>query len=297
MRVDAVSFTLFHAVLHAVFHAVLHAFFHAVVCFTLLSVSRCSSRRCLFTPFSFFSPPYSHGAFMIRHLQLHPSIRRRTCALLFVTAVIAPTTLSASPMSRALDPETIYACVVPGSGSLYRIKITDPAETCRSPQHVPIQWQVTGPQGEQGPQGPVGAVGPKGPLGPIGPAGAAGPQGPQGPAGLQGPTGPQGPVGPGGFSAVEMVHNDVWYDVLDTQKTVVAQCPAGKKILGGGFSFAPVLAPRMAESRPSADRTAWVVHAGQLTLNSTRNQATNAPHRIRAKWRFKPTRFPLENSR
>ena len=63
-----------------------------------------------------------------------------------------------------------------------------------------------------------------------------------------------------------MVHNDVWYDVLDTQKTVVAQCPAGKKILGGGFSFAPVLAPRMAESRPSADRTAWVVHAGQLTL-------------------------------
>jgi hypothetical protein len=211
------------------------------------------------------SPLFAHECNMIRHTKHNRNLWRGIYALL-TSAFTIPSALDALPATRSLDPETIYACVVPGSGSLYRIKITDPAETCRSPQHIQIQWQVTGSQGEQGPQGAAGPVGLKGPVGPIGPAGAAGPQGPQGPAGLQGPTGPQGPVGPGGFSSVEIISNDVWYDIPDTQKTVVAQCPAGKKVLGGGFKFAPVLAPRIAESRPSADRTAWVVVAGQVTL-------------------------------
>jgi hypothetical protein len=199
-------------------------------------------------------------------LQYPNRFRRTTFALLLSSVLAVPSARAELPTSRGVDPETIYACVVPGSGSMYRIKVTDPAETCRSPQHVQIQWQVTGPQGEQGPQGPIGPVGEKGPVGPIGPAGAAGPQGPQGPAGLQGPTGPQGPAGPGGFSAVEMIHADVWYENIETQKTLVTQCPAGKKVLGGGFTFAPIFSGRIAESRPSADRTSWVVHAEQLGL-------------------------------
>jgi len=203
---------------------------------------------------------------MIRYTQTHRNIRRGSIALLLASVVAVPTVRAAVPASRTNDLETIYACVVPGSGSMYRIRITDPTETCRSPQHVLIQWEVTGAQGDQGPQGPAGPVGPQGPVGPIGPAGPAGPQGPQGPAGAQGPTGPQGPVGPGGFSDVEIVSASATYNFVDTEKSAVAQCPAGKKVLGGGFKFDPILAPRMAESRPSADRTAWVAHAGQLTL-------------------------------
>ncbi len=200
-------------------------------------------------------------------MSLHKSQRvwqRCALALLLGSALAAPALHADSLRSTsAHDPEAIYACYVPGSGAMYLIKTTDPTETCKSASHIPFQWQATGPAGEPGPQGPAGTVGPQGPMGPIGPAGPAGPQGPTGPAGLQGPTGPQGAAGPGGFSGVEKIDADIWNAWADTDGTVVAQCPAGKKVLGGGFTFHPIIG-RVAESRPSADRTAWVVHYTHL---------------------------------
>lgn len=188
----------------------------------------------------------------------HVPARRRALALLLSSALVAPA-VHAAPMraSRTFDPETIYACVIPGSGAMYRIKATDPSETCRSPSHLQLQWQVTGPGGDQGPQGPEGPAGAEGPPGPVGPAGPAGPQGAVGPAGPQGPTGAQGPAGPSGFSGVERVLTQVQNAYLATSETVVASCPAGKKVLGGGAAFDPIIG-RLAQSRPSADRTAWI---------------------------------------
>jgi hypothetical protein len=58
----------------------------------------------------------------------------------------------------------------------------------------------------------------------------AGPQGPQGPEGPQGPGGPQGPAG---LSGLQIVNS---YSTLNSAsyKFVFANCPAGKKLVGGG---------------------------------------------------------------
>jgi len=75
------------------------------------------------------------------------------------------------------DPNVVWACYVPTSGTVYRIKTADTKEICSSPKHVMFSFNQTGPAGPQGPAGPAGAQGP---------AGAAGPTGPQGPAGADG---------------------------------------------------------------------------------------------------------------
>jgi hypothetical protein len=58
------------------------------------------------------------------------------------------------------------------------------------------------------------------------------PAGPQGPQGEQGPAGPQGPQGVAGLSNVEIVTKVSGVDSSD--KSITAQCPAGKKLIGGG---------------------------------------------------------------
>jgi hypothetical protein len=99
-----------------------------------------------------------------------------------------------------VDPNLIYACYVPTSGTVYRIKTTDTREQCVSPNHVMFFFNQTGPEGPQGPEGPAG------PAGPAGPQGPAGPTGPQGPAG---PTGPQGPAGEGATGYFKTLTSDV----------------------------------------------------------------------------------------
>jgi hypothetical protein len=101
----------------------------------------------------------------------------------------------------AAQSTTIYACYVPSTGTVYRIKATGLGDSCKSPQHIQFSWNETGPQGPAGPAGPTGATGPAGATGGTGPQGPAGPQGETGatgPAGATGGTGPQGPAGPQG---------------------------------------------------------------------------------------------------
>ena len=91
-----------------------------------------------------------------------------------------------------------------------------------------------GPRGEAGPQGPQGDAGPQGPQGETGPQGPKGDTGPQGPQGPQGPAGPQGPRGAPGLSGYEVISSDS--NGTGELHIANAQCPAGKVMIGGGFS-------------------------------------------------------------
>jgi hypothetical protein len=73
----------------------------------------------------------------------------------------------------------------------------------------------------------IGAVGAQGPQGSQGPAGSRGSTGPSGPAG---PSGPSGPAGVSGWQAV--TKTATWGAGVDAAGEV--DCPAGKKMLGGG---------------------------------------------------------------
>ncbi|HEU0079738.1 MAG TPA: hypothetical protein VFQ76_18915, partial [Longimicrobiaceae bacterium] len=93
-------------------------------------------------------------------------------ALALVAGLIA---ISAGSAAAQTSPSpTFYACYVPSSGTVYRIKEPGLRDSCSASTHVAFSWSEsgTGTQGPPGPQGPVG------PAGPQGPAGATGPQGP-----------------------------------------------------------------------------------------------------------------------
>ena len=93
------------------------------------------------------------------------------------------------------------------------------------------------------------------------------------PAGPKGDPGPQGPKGdPGGFSGYEIVTN------VDTLPSggglhVVATCPAGKKVLGGGYSSGANLATE--RSLPINNGTAWDIYVND-TDNTTQGVAVYA---------------------
>lgn len=118
----------------------------------------------------------------------HPVRRALPTGLaLAAAAILAPEVRAqTAPTATVVDPNVLYACYVPMSGTVYRIKLTDTREQCASAQHVEFSFNQTGPQGPQGAQGPAGPAGPTGPQGTTGPAGPTGPQGPAGPAGAGG---------------------------------------------------------------------------------------------------------------
>jgi hypothetical protein len=114
-----------------------------------------------------------------------------------------------------------------------------------------------GPQGEKGDKGDIGATGPQGATGPAGPqgepgakgdTGATGPAGPQGakgdkgdtgaigPQGAPGPTGPQGPQGIPGLSGLQYVTGSPLTLERQETGTAIAACPAGLKVISGGYN-------------------------------------------------------------
>jgi hypothetical protein len=122
-------------------------------------------------------------------------------------------------------------------------------------------------RGKRGARGPAGPVGATGAIGPTGATGATGPPGPQGPAGANGTQGPQGVQGPpGGFdpnkvsyvSGPEVVVPPTTDPADPSVGASVAACPAGTKVIGGGFfwiygdDFATVEA-----SQPLDDGSGW----------------------------------------
>lgn len=123
---------------------------------------------------------------------MHTSIRNGGTIAIALFGVAAALAAAVSAVEAQTTTDPIYACYVPASGTVYRIKIVGGKDSCTSPQHVEFSWNEKGIQGDPGPQGPQGD---RGEIGPQGPAGPQGEEGPEGPIGPQGPEGPQGPSG------------------------------------------------------------------------------------------------------
>ena len=185
-----------------------------------------------------------------------------TLVALSALALMASTPLSAQ--TATASSELMYACYVPLTGTVYRIKAPGAPAECTRPkssnanqhaQHIEFVFNATGPMGPAGPAGPQGEAGPKGDVGPQGEAGAkgdVGPAGPQGqagptgatgaqgpmgatgPQGMMGPQGPQGPKGDPGVSGYQMIEKRVSVNANSTT-TLTVDCPAGKVPFGGGF--------------------------------------------------------------
>jgi hypothetical protein len=130
-------------------------------------------------------------------------------------ACLAPPTASAQeapprPAAESVESSThlLYACYVPASGTVYRIRGEGLRESCSSQDHVEFSWNAEGPPGPEGPQGP---------------AGPEGTQGPEGPAGQDGVSGRQVVVGP----QLSLSHG--------ATGTESVACSSGALPLGGGF--------------------------------------------------------------
>ncbi len=98
---------------------------------------------------------------------------------------------------------------------------------------------ATGTAGANGAKGDTGAQGPTGPTGAdstvAGPPGATGPAGAQGGPGPKGDTGATGPIGTvSGVTLVTGTAVTMPDPALNTTIPAVADCPAGRTLIGGG---------------------------------------------------------------
>jgi hypothetical protein len=138
---------------------------------------------------------------------------RRFTFFLTLTATALVTSLAAHRAgAQTTTPKVLWACYVPGSGTTYRVRETDLKQTCIKDTHVMFSWNETGPPGPQGPAGP------------------------QGPQGATGATGAQGPAG--GIDWSQLWTGTASFIVRQgTTNGGVITCPAGKKMLNGGWNY------------------------------------------------------------
>ena len=78
--------------------------------------------------------------------------------------------------------------------------------------------------------------------------------GPRGPQGIAGLTGVSGPVGPSGTANLTQVVSPTVTIPAGEIGTVIASCPAGQKVTGGGYFSSIAIA---ASSQPTGSTTAW----------------------------------------
>ncbi len=127
---------------------------------------------------------------------MNPSIsfERFACAAALAGTLLATVSTTALTQGTTVTttPVVLYACYVPISGTVYRIKETDVKQKCTSASHIEFSWNQQGPQGPQGIQGIQGIQGVAGPTGQTGATGATGATGPAGPTGATGPAGASG---------------------------------------------------------------------------------------------------------
>ncbi len=134
-----------------------------------------------------------------------------------------------------------------------------------------------------GAAGPAGPDGPAGPAGPSGPAGAAGAQGIQGIQGIQGPQGfpgTNGTNGTNGVSGWERIPGTASADD-ENAKTAVADCTAGKRVVGGGYVLSGQAGDALTEnvitsSHPVDDDTWQVVTRSAGTIGGDHSFAVQA---------------------
>jgi hypothetical protein len=136
------------------------------------------------------------------------------------------------------DANGVYKGCVDKSSGILRV-LTPTGQTCRNSETA-IDWNQVGPQGPQGIQGIQGPKGDKGDQGDQGIQGIQGIQGPKGDTGDAGPQGPAGPAGQPGISGLETVYSANVTVPAGSSESAKVICPAGKKVIGGGFASANV---------------------------------------------------------
>ena len=99
--------------------------------------------------------------------------------------------------------------------------------------------------------------------------GPAGAPGAKGDTGSQGPTGAQGQQGPAGLSGYVRVMVTTGSSNADN-KEAIAECPSGKRVLGGGAIIGSPVGEHqrgvfISDSNPYLDREAWIVSAAEST--------------------------------
>lgn len=145
----------------------------------------------------------------------------------------------------SVNPDVIHGCFKNGNGAVF---IVDSSEECSGSQTA-IHWNAEGP---------------------TGPAGNDGIDGADGVDGTDGATGAQGPPGLSGY---EIVRKSVpaTGTTLSARKDVTVECPAGKKVLGGGGEPAGTTPTTWAliQSSPVIDGLGnkWAVIAVNSNLN------------------------------
>ena len=100
------------------------------------------------------------------------------------------------------------------------------------------------------------------PMGPQGPQGAAGPQGPAGPAGSAGPQGQPG------LSGVVTVMSQSASDSTG-EKVIDAQCPAGKRIVGGGAGLFGASGSVSLDENWSVNDTTWRARGAEVNATGS----------------------------
>jgi Collagen triple helix repeat (20 copies) len=183
-------------------------------------------------------------------------MKKKLIAAGVVAGLLVSATVAAAWFVR--DDGTFHVCVFQGNiGDTHVIRALEPGEICGpGEEEVVINLQgpkgdtgATGATGAQGPKGDTGAQGPKGDTGATGAKGDTGAQGPKGDTGAQGPKGDTGAAGAPGLSNVEQVVGPpilIVSGVVGGSGTAFVSCPAGKKVLGGGWDTDPKKGSAMA---------------------------------------------------
>ncbi|MCK9249249.1 MAG: collagen-like protein [Solirubrobacteraceae bacterium] len=99
---------------------------------------------------------------------------------------------------------------------------------------------------------------------PGGQQGPAGPQGPQGEKGDKGDPGAPGANGTNGVSGYQLVTGPVVNVAAAGSAQATAVCPAGKRVLGGGYTTSSSTGVTMNRSSPSS-ATTWYVRVTNTT--------------------------------
>lgn len=186
--------------------------------------------------------------------------------LIFFTSIFLLIIFSSVPIAQASESPKPYSFCVKEDGELYVIGGKFKKSECKRKGHV-LDLSLFGFSG-----GAKGDTGPVGPIGPAGPAGPQGTQGVQGEPGLPGNDGANGKDGANGVSGYERIVVVSPSDSAD--KTVLVDCPDGKKVIGGGGAVSVTSSSvQILNSFPSSD-TQWTLLAVEHNSLSSNWTAT-----------------------
>ena len=137
---------------------------------------------------------------------------------------VGPADITSECTSLSLPTDDVIYCDTAGLTLLDGDYLLTVANSGGQAADYALTIGAVGPQGEKGDQGDKGDKGDKGEKGDTGDPGPAGPEG------------PEGPEGPAGISGYEVVYNSDDVGAGQLIAFVDVYCPAGKKVIGMGFS-------------------------------------------------------------